>query len=185
MLTKLGEAGDSLPKAFQVFLTYPFVDEVVGRNPAQARNLHMGDYTNLSIQMDIDLSKGLPELPGLPLPEGPVKETLDQVTRCVTQLTDDKPGAPACRDLPAGGKELVCKQIPDNPFCRVSLPGGGDEGGGGALPELPSLPGLGRALPGAVFFGTPTTVASGGATSEELGYDPTLAALLIQGTVQR
>ena len=55
-LTKLAEAGDSLPKALQVFLTYPFVDAVVGTNPAQARNLHMGDYTNLSIKLDLDLS---------------------------------------------------------------------------------------------------------------------------------
>ena len=54
-LTKLAEAGDALPKALQVFLTYPFVDAVVGNNPAQARNLHMGDYTNLSVQLDLDL----------------------------------------------------------------------------------------------------------------------------------
>ena len=37
-----------------MFLTYPFVDEVVGRDPQVARNLHMGDYTNLSIQLDVD-----------------------------------------------------------------------------------------------------------------------------------
>ena len=54
-LTKLAETGDALPKALQVFLTYPFVDAVVGTNPAQARNLHMGDYTNLSIRMDLSL----------------------------------------------------------------------------------------------------------------------------------
>ena len=54
-LTKLAEAGDALPKSLQVFLTYPFVDAVVGTNPAQARNLHMGDYTNLSAQLDLDL----------------------------------------------------------------------------------------------------------------------------------
>jgi phospholipid/cholesterol/gamma-HCH transport system substrate-binding protein len=35
-LTKLSEAGDALPKSLQVFLTYPFVDAVVGKNPAQA-----------------------------------------------------------------------------------------------------------------------------------------------------
>ena len=55
--TKLAEAGDSLPKALQVFLTYPFVDAVVGTQPAaQARNLHMGDYTNLSMKLDLNLS---------------------------------------------------------------------------------------------------------------------------------
>ena len=55
-LTKIAQAGDSFPKALQVFLTYPFVDAVVGKNPAVARNLHMGDYTNLNIQLDIDLT---------------------------------------------------------------------------------------------------------------------------------
>ena len=45
---RLREGGDSFPKAFQVFLTYPFVDEAIGRDPQVARNLHMGDYTNLS-----------------------------------------------------------------------------------------------------------------------------------------
>ncbi len=61
---------------------------------------------------------------------------------------------------------------------------GGDGGGGGSLP-LP-LPGLGRAAPAEVFFGAPT-VSAGGDTpsSAELGYDPTLGALLIQGMVQR
>ena len=34
VLTQLAEAGDDLPKSLQVFLTYPFVDEVVGRDPA-------------------------------------------------------------------------------------------------------------------------------------------------------
>ena len=74
LLTKLAEAGDSFPKAFQVFLTYPFVDEVVGRNPAQARNLHMGDYTNLSVQMDIDLTKGLPTIPTPPTSKAPSED---------------------------------------------------------------------------------------------------------------
>ena len=68
-LTKLAEAGDALPKSLQVFLTYPFVDAVVGKNPAQARNLHMGDYTNLSIKTDLDLTKLA--APGLPPTAGP------------------------------------------------------------------------------------------------------------------
>ena len=74
-LTKLADAGSALPKALQVFLTYPFVDAVVGKNPAVARNLHMGDYTNLSVQLDInlqDLGVGqlcttVPQLKDLPI----------------------------------------------------------------------------------------------------------------------
>ena len=50
-------------KSFNVFLTYPFVDEVVGRDPQVARNLHMGDYTNLSVQLDLDLSGGVTGVP--------------------------------------------------------------------------------------------------------------------------
>ncbi len=56
ILTKLADAGQAFPDSLQVFLTYPFVDAVVGTNPTQARNLHMGDYTNLSVQIDLDLS---------------------------------------------------------------------------------------------------------------------------------
>ena len=61
VLTQLADSGDDFVKAFNVFLTYPFVDEVVGRDPQVARNLHMGDYTNLVVQLDLDLSDhGLP-----------------------------------------------------------------------------------------------------------------------------
>ena len=66
VLTELANSGDAFVKAFHVFLTYPFVDEVVGRDPQVARNLHMGDYTNLSVTLDIDLTEGLPDPPGIP-----------------------------------------------------------------------------------------------------------------------
>ena len=55
VLTELADSGDDFTKSLHVFLTYPFVDEVVGRDPQVARNLHMGDYTNLSIELDVDL----------------------------------------------------------------------------------------------------------------------------------
>jgi phospholipid/cholesterol/gamma-HCH transport system substrate-binding protein len=56
VLTQLSNAGDAFVNSFHVFLTYPFVDEVVGRDPQVARNLHMGDYTNLSIQLDLNVA---------------------------------------------------------------------------------------------------------------------------------
>ncbi len=75
VLTELANSGDNFVKAFNVFLTYPFVDEVVGRDPQVARNLHMGDYTNLSVTLDIDLSgenpTGVPGVPCTPLSEIP------------------------------------------------------------------------------------------------------------------
>ena len=58
VLTELGNTGDNFAKSFHVFLTYPFVDEVVGRDPQIARNLHMGDYTNLSVKLDVALPGG-------------------------------------------------------------------------------------------------------------------------------
>ncbi|GAB3660516.1 hypothetical protein GCM10027596_19370 [Nocardioides korecus] len=73
VLQSFSRAGDNLAKSFQVFLTYPFVDEAVGRSPRVARNLHMGDYTNLSVNLNLDLLN-LPTLP-----TGPVCDTLDTI----------------------------------------------------------------------------------------------------------
>ena len=91
VLTELANSGDDFVKSFNVFLTYPFVDEVVGRDPQVARNLHMGDYTNLSIELDIDASGGIAGVPtGLPTELPTVLPTeidptvlLDRVTRCL------------------------------------------------------------------------------------------------------
>jgi virulence factor Mce-like protein len=65
VLFKLAEAGEDFPKSLQIALTYPFLDAAVGNDPQVARNLHMGDYTNLSIELDLDLLKLT--IPGLPL----------------------------------------------------------------------------------------------------------------------
>jgi phospholipid/cholesterol/gamma-HCH transport system substrate-binding protein len=138
-LTKLAEAGDSLPKALQVFLTYPFVDSVVGKNPAEARNLHMGDYTNLDIQLDLDLTK-LPTIPGPPLPEDVCRldptDSLCQPDQVLTALQkclrSGDLTSKACQDI--GVRRLVkaCKQPAnrDNPVCRTlnRLPLGGERG---------------------------------------------------------
>jgi phospholipid/cholesterol/gamma-HCH transport system substrate-binding protein len=181
ILTELAEAGDSFPKAFQVFLTYPFVDEVVGRNPVQARNLHMGDYTNLSVQMDLDLTKGLPEIPEPPGPEIPGNPigTVNDVTRC---LDSRDPDGAECRDLTRRQRERLereCADSPLNPVCRPLLDDGGHDGGDDGL--LDGI--LPRAVPGAYFYGAPTPTVGPG--TEGLGFDPTLGALLIQGMVQR
>ena len=182
-LSKLAEAGDSLPKAFQVFLTYPFVDEVVGRNPAQARDLHMGDYTNLSVQMDIDLTQGMPTIPGVPGQPVDPNQTLTDAQKC---LASKDPNSTACKGLSDKQTKQMCSQFPNNPVCDALLPGTGGGGGGGTSPTPLPLPGLGRAVPGQVFFGAPTVAHKPGAPSPgELGYDPTLGALLIQGMVQR
>ena len=66
VLTQIAASGDDFVNAFHVFLTYPFVDEVVGRDPQVARNLHMGDYTNLSITLDLNIDTGITLPTGLP-----------------------------------------------------------------------------------------------------------------------
>ena len=108
ILTKLADAGDAFPKSLQVLLTYPFIDAVVGENPAQARNIHFGDYTNLSAQIDIDLS-------GTNF--GPVKvvcgligdeaATLEQGIRDVLERFPDQ--------FPAEEIEEIIAQLADNP----------------------------------------------------------------------
>ncbi|MGM3366995.1 hypothetical protein ACS212_23045, partial [Escherichia coli] len=64
----------------QVFLTYPFVDEAVGRDPQVARDLRMGDFTNLAIDLDLKLDDLIANPPGLP----------DECTR-LEEIPDDIP----------------------------------------------------------------------------------------------
>lgn len=139
-LTKLAEAGDALPNSLQVFLTYPFVDAVVGKNPAQARNLHMGDYTNLSIQMEVnangendnepgpgpELPDPCAELPDNPLCEqtDPVRDTVNRAIRCITNTTDPSDPAKACRGLTLNELKKACKSKPryeETAYCQAIL----------------------------------------------------------------
>jgi len=144
VLTELANSGDDFVKAFNVFLTYPFVDEVVGRDPQVARNLHMGDYTNLSIQLDIDLSLGLDgfptELPTL-LPSGlNPTELLGLVADCLASgdLTSE-----ACQQVLATPELLLnlieeCQRPRNEDAVVCSLLGNVP-----GLPQLPGLPGAG------------------------------------------
>ena len=153
-LTKLAEAGDALPKSLQVFLTYPFVDAVVGKNPAQARNLHMGDYTNLAIQLDLDLSgqqqQPLPELPDVcaQTPLDPVCDALPDVPTTLTDiekcLRSGDPTSDICRKVldNANLLERLRKQCakPENQanqVCQLV----------NSVPNLPEIPNPGQILP--------------------------------------
>jgi phospholipid/cholesterol/gamma-HCH transport system substrate-binding protein len=53
ILSNIDKAGDTFPRSLQVFLTYPFIDAVVGKTAQAARDLHMGDYTNLSVNLQV------------------------------------------------------------------------------------------------------------------------------------
>lgn len=71
VLSQLNKAGDALPKSLELLLTYPFPDAALGAIK--------GDYTNLSVTADLDLSElkildggGTgPTIPGVPLPPVP------------------------------------------------------------------------------------------------------------------
>ena len=199
VLTELSNAGDSFVQSFSVFLTYPFVDEVVGRDPQVARNLHMGDYTNLSIEFDLDLSglpTGLPtslptSLPTLLPPSLDPTHLASLLTRCLTSKDGLK--SKACRQLISTAKGLrqlkkAChrKKNKDAAVCQVlnqvpDLPGG-------QLPSiLPSLPGgLGGGLGlGRAGFGPTRTADPRGPTMGQLTrmFDPALVELLVPGMV--
>ncbi len=84
VLEGFAKAGQDFPKAFQVFATYPFVDAAIGNDPQVARNLHMGDFTNLSVDLNVRLS----EL-GLPPPPKEVCDTLAQLEKAADQAADE------------------------------------------------------------------------------------------------
>lgn len=192
VLDGLADSGDAFAKSFNVFLTYPFVDEVVGRDPQVARNLHMGDYTNLSVELDIDLSGGVTGVPTkLPtLVPGDLDPTrlVPLLTQCLA--SGDLASAP-CRQLvgtaeglsrlksaclePANRDTALCaalNQVPGLP----ALPGSEDAP---SLPVLGDLLGLGRAPAGPASGGS----SKRGPTMGQLSaaYDPALVRLLVPG----
>jgi phospholipid/cholesterol/gamma-HCH transport system substrate-binding protein len=194
VLSQLAASGDNFTKAFHVFLTYPFVDEVIGRDPQVARNLHMGDYTNLSITLDVDLSDlaASPTLPtNLPTAVDPTV-IIDNVVKCLQSGSLD---SAACKRVLATPLELlrlkeeclkprnadkdVCRELnklPGLPLPSLDVPS--------TLPSLPlpSLPGVNRAPVGAQ-----EKRGTGGARMSDLveAYDPALVSLLVPGMVLR
>jgi phospholipid/cholesterol/gamma-HCH transport system substrate-binding protein len=200
VLSRLEASGDDFVRGLNVALTYPFVDEVVGRDPQVARNLQMGDYTNLDVKRDVSLDglgslpslpSGLPSLPSLPtdLPTSEITRILGDVAAC---LQSGDITSKACKRVLADPQKLArliaqCKKDKnaDNPVCQVldalpSLPTGGPGVPTLTLPTvLPTL--LPRTDVGArrVAFGPR------GPTLRQLSrlYDPALVSLLVPGMV--
>lgn len=52
-LTNLGTAADDLVTSFQALLTFPFTDAIVGKTLKEAKAYEPGDYTNLSMRIDL------------------------------------------------------------------------------------------------------------------------------------
>ena len=174
VLTQIAASGDDFVNAFNVFLTYPFVDEVVGRDPQVARNLHMGDYTNLSITLDLNIDTGITLPTGLPtgLPTLPTNlpTTLPTILDPTVIIGDvlaclqsGDLASPECQKVLASPEKLlqlreecakqenkdkaVCKQLallPGLPTADSSLPVPLPSVTT-LLPSLPTVPGLPRA----------------------------------------
>jgi phospholipid/cholesterol/gamma-HCH transport system substrate-binding protein len=187
VLNQLAASGDNFVKSFNAFLTYPFVDEVVGRDPQVARNLHMGDYTNLSIDLELDLTQGLPTNPTDVLPtELDPGQLLQSVLDCIASGNLASPACVSVLNTPEALlklKQLCQEPANTNKAVCVAL---------NTIPGLPALPGtsagsdpLGGVL-GGLGLGRSGTgpwndAAHGGPTMAQLQavYDPGLVNLLI------
>ena len=196
VLTQLAASGDDFTKAFHVFLTYPFVDEVVGRDPQVARNLHMGDYTNLSVTLEVDLSQGATGLPTLPTNLPTQVDPTVIVNNVLDCLASGDLASAACQKVLATPTDLLklqqeCRKErnKDKDVCRE-------------LNQLPNLPAAHRddhrpGRPGPAAEPCPPCRASAGPaprsgpprgpTYGELmdSFDPALVSLLVPGMVLR
>ena len=213
VLEKLADAGSDLPNSLQVFLTYPFVDAGIGRDPQVARNLHMGDYTNLNARLDINVTSP-PVLPSLPTVPSPIVDACiavkKQVSSAAGRAVKGLPTPPFTKKQKAAIKKRIVKRVMGSIDCKnpgnipakvakalaqilkdgipgvplphltklpsvpgvtlPSLPGG-----------LPKLPRTGTAFDRAVDPGTVDVFNGPAGAAAEIGYNSTLAVLLLQG----
>jgi phospholipid/cholesterol/gamma-HCH transport system substrate-binding protein len=189
-LTQLAAAGDDLVNAFDTVLTYPFVDEAVGRDPQVARNLHMGDYVNLSIDLQLDVGGPLEAAIDNPVPSD-IHPTVvvNNLVKCLGSLNLQ---SPSCRALlnsgftllnilneckkPANKDAALCQTLNQLPGLGGLLPGTGASGGGNPIGDLLGSLGLGRAAPGGHLATKPARFSY-----DDLGvlYDKSLVELLV------
>jgi phospholipid/cholesterol/gamma-HCH transport system substrate-binding protein len=186
VLESLAKAGQDFPESLQVFLTYPFIDAAVGRDPQVARNLHMGDFTNLSVSLSLDLVN-LPNIPGL----APGVSIADLLDKC-----SPTPLAPLCTQVQNTLKPDALKQL-----CVVvtALCAGTAQNGAGGLPNPLNLSGstsatgsggLGGLLGGLMPRPAPNDSYDPRAPQDPFllsgtGYDPGLGTLLVQGVAYK
>lgn len=187
VLESLAKAGQDMPKSLQVFLTYPFIDEAVGRDPQVARNLHMGDFTNLSVSLSLDLVN-LPNVPGLP-----GVSLADLLDKCSTT-----PLAPLCKTaqetLKPDALKQMCTVISSLCAGSTSTSGTSTSSAGGAPSGTSggstSTGGLGDLFGGLMPRTAPNASYDPGAALDPFalsgtGYDPGLGTLLVQGVAYK
>ncbi|HWJ65737.1 MAG TPA: MCE family protein [Nocardioides sp.] len=160
ILTQIAKAGDDFVDGFSTFLTFPFTDEAVGRDPQVARNLHMGDYVNLSVELELDLGElALPDVACVltnQLPDSPLDELVDLPRLCestrdtLQACLKTPPDQEACALLPRYLLDDVCEAV--SLLCGLpsGTPGspGSDDPIQGLLGSVLDGGGLGRPAPG-------------------------------------
>ncbi|QIX28055.1 MCE family protein [Nocardioides sp. JQ2195] len=184
VLTGLARSGDDFANAFSVFLTYPFVDESVGRDPQVARNLHMGDYVNLAIKLDVKLLADGGETACIPLGQIPTNGDIDLKDLCdgaLKKVKDclDAPNLEKCLKALDPVLEAPCTILPQ--LCTTGADGDKPklldlDDGGSVIDDL--LGGLNRPAPGS---GRTRSVPLPRAMD---AYDPSLARILLPGVAQ-
>ena len=90
VLTKLGDAGDSLARGLSMLASFPF--------PKEAANIVRGDYANALFQMDINLNTII-KSPGEFLPN-------------LIEVCSVTPIAPVCEELSGALLDQVCAGLP-------------------------------------------------------------------------
>ncbi|MEZ0577944.1 MCE family protein [Nocardioides sp. MH1] len=122
VLTQLNNAGQDFIDALNIVYLFPFGDDVIGRDPAVAHNLHFGDYVNLSINLDLDLNNlSLPDVLCIPFNELPDNTPLDQlldlnnlchgVQSAIQKCLKTPPDPQACARLPDYLLDEVCDAV--------------------------------------------------------------------------
>lgn len=110
-IRELADAGDDLPAALSTLPTYPFSDGYVGGSAEAAKDYHMGDYSNLSVRLDVSEDQ-LSQFLGLDSAapsqtsssSAPVQDLVALVTGLIPALPDGLPGLPDGGGLPGLGQ---------------------------------------------------------------------------------
>ena len=113
---------------------------MIGRDPAVARNLHFGDYVNLSVELDLDLNNiaNVVCIPFSLLPDGtPLDQLIDLpglctgVVNALQSCLKVPPDLTKCGQLPDYLLDEVCDAVP----LLCGLLGKNDNANGDALDQ--------------------------------------------------
>lgn len=165
-LTKLAQAGDSLPRGLMMAASFPF--------PKEAANLAMGDYSNALFHMDFDLGKLLKGLAtggntGLP-----------QVLQlCGTYSSDCAQIQPLVKALcQLTGLDMVCSMVGKGSVLPSTARSGSTATP--STPQIPDLPNTGATLQSLTqqLTGTVTGLLGGDGSQPPSGIGALTSALL-------